>query len=77
VLASCFAVWQGTATLDFSGTGVEVYNNWNSPKAVCLSAVIYCLRCMVGHDIPLNEASAPSPNAVSSLYSRNYSLVSH
>lgn len=40
---------------DFTGTGIEVYNNWNTPKAVTLSAIIYCLRCMVGHDVPLNQ----------------------
>ena len=50
-------ILQGTAVLDFSQSGVEVYNNWNAPKAVTLSAVIYCLRCMVGHDIPLNEVN--------------------
>ncbi|XP_041454379.1 5-oxoprolinase-like isoform X2 [Lytechinus variegatus] len=48
-------VEKGTATFDFSGTGPEVYGNLNAPSAVCLSAVIYCLRCMVGHDIPLNQ----------------------
>ena len=40
---------------DFSGTGVEVYGNTNAPRAVTLSAIIYCLRCMVGHDVPLNQ----------------------
>lgn len=45
----------GTAVFDFDGTGVEVYGNCNAPKAVTYSAIIYCLRCMVGHDIPLNQ----------------------
>ena len=27
----------------------------NAPKAVSMSAIIYCLRCLVGHDIPLNQ----------------------
>lgn len=45
----------GTAVFDFSGTGYEVYGNCNAPKAICLSAIIYCLRCMVGFDIPLNQ----------------------
>lgn len=39
----------------FSGTGYEVWGNCNAPKAITLSAVIYCLRCMVGHDVPLNQ----------------------
>lgn len=37
------------------GTGPEVWGNCNAPKAITLSALIYCLRCMVGHDIPLNQ----------------------
>lgn len=45
----------GTAIFDFAGTTPEVYGNLNAPRAVTLSAVIYCLRCMVGHDVPLNQ----------------------
>lgn len=45
----------GTAIFDFTGTGLEVHGNCNTPKAVTYSAIIYCLRCMVGHDIPLNQ----------------------
>ena len=45
----------GEAVFDFSGTGSEVWGNMNAPKAVSMSAIIYCLRCMVGHDIPLNQ----------------------
>ena len=40
---------------DFSGTGPEVKGNCNAPRAVTLSALIYCLRCMVGHNVPLNQ----------------------
>ena len=43
---------------DFSGTGPEVKGNCNAPRAVTLSALIYCLRCMVGHDVPLNQVCA-------------------
>lgn len=46
---------QGTAKFDFNETGLEVYGNCNAPTAVTLSAIIYCLRCMVGHDVPLNQ----------------------
>ena len=46
---------QGSAVFDFTGTGYEMYGNCNAPRAVTLSAVIYCLRCMVGHDVPLNQ----------------------
>lgn len=45
----------GTAIFDFTGTGWEVYGNCNSPRAITMSAIIYCLRCMVGYDIPLNQ----------------------
>jgi len=44
-----------SAVFDFSGTGPEVFGNTNAPRAVTYSAVIYCLRCLVGSDIPLNQ----------------------
>lgn len=46
---------EGSAICDFTGSGVEVYGNCNAPRAITLSAMIYCLRCMVGHDVPLNQ----------------------
>eukprot|EP00118_Oscarella_pearsei_P010258 m.62328 g.62328 ORF g.62328 m.62328 type:complete len:1245 (+) comp35057_c0_seq3:36-3770(+) len=46
---------EGTALFDFTGTGKEVQGNWNAPRAVAFSAMIYCLRCIVGYDIPLNQ----------------------
>lgn len=46
---------KGEAYFDFSGTSPEVYGNWNAPKAVTSAAVIYCLRCLVDVDIPLNQ----------------------
>ena len=45
----------GEATADFSGSGVQVYGNTNTPRAVTVSALLYCLRCLVDDDIPLNE----------------------
>lgn len=45
----------GHATFDFTGTGYEVWGNCNAPRAITFSALIYCLRCMVGYDIPLNQ----------------------
>ncbi len=45
----------GDAVFDFTGTGPEVYGNWNAPPAICNSAVIYSLRCLLGTDIPLNQ----------------------
>lgn len=46
---------QGGATFDFTGTGPEVYGNTNAPEAVTYSAIIYCLRCLISEDIPLNQ----------------------
>uniref|UniRef100_A0A0V0G356 Putative oxoprolinase n=1 Tax=Triatoma dimidiata TaxID=72491 RepID=A0A0V0G356_TRIDM len=48
-------ITKGTAVIDFTGSGFEVWGNCNAPHAITLSAVIYCLRSMVGHDIPLNQ----------------------
>ncbi|KAI1614114.1 Hydantoinase B/oxoprolinase-domain-containing protein [Exophiala viscosa] len=45
----------GLATFDFEGTGPEVYGNTNAPVAITHSAIIYCLRCMINSDIPLNQ----------------------
>ncbi|CAL5874894.1 uncharacterized protein PFLUO_LOCUS9196 [Penicillium psychrofluorescens] len=45
----------GEAVFDFDGTGPEVYGNINAPEAVTYSAIIYCLRCLISADIPLNQ----------------------
>ncbi|KAJ3359215.1 hypothetical protein HDU91_004984, partial [Kappamyces sp. JEL0680] len=47
----------GTAVFDFAGTGAEVYANTNAPKSVTYSAIIYCLRCLISLDIPLNQGA--------------------
>ncbi|KAB8346350.1 hypothetical protein FH972_023394 [Carpinus fangiana] len=46
---------KGEAIFDFEGTGPEVYGNTNAPEAVTYSAIIYCLRCLISEDIPLNQ----------------------
>ncbi len=46
---------KGEAVFDFEGTGPEVYGNTNAPQAVTYSAIIYCLRCLISQDIPLNQ----------------------
>ncbi|RLU22243.1 hypothetical protein DMN91_004521 [Ooceraea biroi] len=50
-----FDIEKGEAIFDFRGTGYELWGNCNAPRAITLSALIYCLRCIVGHDIPLNQ----------------------
>ena len=42
-------------TLDFSGSGGVNPNSLNANRAVVQSAVLYCLRCLIGEDIPLNS----------------------
>ncbi|KAJ1519393.1 hypothetical protein ONE63_004685 [Megalurothrips usitatus] len=54
-LAVSIDINQGSALCDFTGSGFEVWGNCNAPRAITLSALIYCLRCMVGHDVPLNQ----------------------
>ncbi|KAI9220772.1 Hydantoinase B/oxoprolinase-domain-containing protein [Blastocladiella britannica] len=48
-------VAKGSAKFDFSGTGPEVFGNFNAPQSVSHSATIYCLRSMLASDIPLNH----------------------
>jgi len=44
-----------SAKFDFTGTGLQVVGNCNAPKAITYSAIIYTLRCMIPHEIPLNQ----------------------
>lgn len=45
----------GSAIFDFTGTGPQMWGNCNAPKAVTKSAVLYCLRCLIEKDLPLNH----------------------
>ncbi|KAG5503681.1 hypothetical protein JIQ42_05904 [Leishmania sp. Namibia] len=45
----------GEATFDFTGSGSQVMNSTNCPTAVVYSSIIYCIRCLVDSDIPLNQ----------------------
>jgi len=42
------------ARIDFSGTGPVVPGNLNANRSIVTSAVLYCLRCLISEDIPLN-----------------------
>lgn len=44
----------GAATIDFAGTGPVLPNNLNATPAIVASAVLYCFRCLIGEDLPLN-----------------------
>lgn len=54
----------GSADFDFTGTGPEVMGNNNAPKSICLSAIIYSLRCLINEEIPLNQGCLASINVV-------------
>ncbi len=43
------------ATIDFTGTGAVVAGNLNANRAIVTAAVMYCLRCLIDEDIPLNQ----------------------
>ncbi len=40
--------------LDFTGTSGVLANNFNATPAIVSSAALYCFRCLVDSDIPLN-----------------------
>jgi len=42
------------AALDFSGSDPQVAGSVNAVAAICLSAVLYVVRCIVGEEIPVN-----------------------
>jgi 5-oxoprolinase (ATP-hydrolysing) len=46
---------EGDAIFDFSGTSCELLGNMNAPPAITHSAVLYCLRLLIGADIPMNQ----------------------
>jgi 5-oxoprolinase (ATP-hydrolysing) len=43
------------ATLDFVGTGPVLAGNLNANRAIVTAAVMYCLRSLIGEEIPLNQ----------------------
>ena len=44
-----------SAKIDFTGTSLQLPNNFNAPAAVCMAAVLYVFRTLVDDDIPLNS----------------------
>jgi len=44
-----------SATIDFTGTGPVLEGNLNANRAVVTAATMYCLRCLIDEDIPLNQ----------------------
>jgi len=53
---ACKITIDGTsAVVDFTGTDPQLEGNLNAPKAVVVSAVLYCFRTLIGASIPLNS----------------------
>jgi 5-oxoprolinase (ATP-hydrolysing) len=44
-----------SAVIDFAGTGAVLPGNLNANRAIVTAAVMYCLRCLIDEDIPLNQ----------------------
>jgi 5-oxoprolinase (ATP-hydrolysing) len=71
------------AVIDFTGTSMQLQNNFNAPSAICMAAVLYVFRTLVDDDIPLNagclkplrviipEGSMLSPSYPASVVSGN------
>lgn len=49
---------RGDVRVDFSGTSAQLPDNYNAPSAVVRAAVLYVLRCLLDHPVPLNEGFA-------------------
>jgi 5-oxoprolinase (ATP-hydrolysing) len=45
----------GAAKLDFTGSAGVHAGNLNANRAIVSAAAIYCFRCLIGEDIPLNS----------------------
>lgn len=45
----------GGVIYDFTGSGAQIWGNYNCPISICHSSIIYTIRCLVDSDIPLNE----------------------
>lgn len=53
-IAVTVTVKEGTATVDFTGTGPVLATNLNANRAIVTAAVLYVFRCLIAEDIPLN-----------------------
>jgi len=42
------------ATIDFTGTSLQLPSNFNAPASVCMAAVLYVFRTLVDDEIPMN-----------------------
>ncbi len=54
IQASC-SIRDTDLTIDFTGTGALLAGNLNANRAIVTAAVMYCLRLLIGEEIPLNQ----------------------
>jgi 5-oxoprolinase (ATP-hydrolysing) len=54
-IAVAITVTGDSAVIDFTGTGPVLPGNLNANRAIVTAAVMYCLRCLIAEDIPLNQ----------------------
>jgi 5-oxoprolinase (ATP-hydrolysing) len=48
-------VRDGGGVIDFAGTAPPLPTNLNANRAIAKAAILYCFRCLIDEDIPLNE----------------------
>ncbi|MCH5374656.1 MAG: hydantoinase B/oxoprolinase family protein, partial [Planctomycetes bacterium] len=54
-LSAAIRITGDTAVVDFTGTGPVLAGNLNANRAIVSAAVLYCLRCLIDEDIPMNQ----------------------
>jgi 5-oxoprolinase (ATP-hydrolysing) len=52
------------AEIDFSGTSMQLSDNFNAPSAVCMAAVLYVFRTLVDDEIPMNAGCLKPLNVI-------------
>ena len=53
-IAVTITIADGSATVDFAGTGPVLATNLNANRAIVTAAVLYVFRCLIAEEIPLN-----------------------
>ncbi len=54
-IAVTFSICGDRAVIDFAGTAPVLDGNLNANRAIVTAAIMYCLRCLIHEDIPLNQ----------------------
>ncbi|RTZ44408.1 5-oxoprolinase [Candidimonas sp. SYP-B2681] len=53
-----------SADIDFTGTSMQLADNFNAPSAVCMAAVLYVFRTLVNDEIPMNAGCLKPLNVI-------------